>query len=58
MLSPVDRIIILEQIDNIRGRVDLERLVEIIEAVLAGRYPIETLKMITAVAVGDDSVFM
>lgn len=58
MLSPIDRIIILEQMDNVRGRIDLEQLVEIIETVLAGRYPLETLKMITAVAVGDNSVFM
>lgn len=58
MLSPVDRIIILEQMDNIRGRVDLEKLVEVIETVLSGRYPLETVKMIIAVAVGDNSVFM
>ncbi|MGC8738873.1 MAG: hypothetical protein ACP5UA_09540 [Candidatus Hydrogenedens sp.] len=58
MLSPIDRIILLEQIDNVRGRIDLEKLVEIIETVLAERYPVENLKIIIAVAVGDNSIFM
>lgn len=58
MLSPIDRVIILEQMDSVRGRIDLERLIEIIESVLSGRYPHETVKMITAVAMGDESVFM
>ncbi len=58
MLSPVDRIIILEQIDDTRGRIDLEKLIEIIETVLAGRCPVETLKMIEAIAVGDDSILI
>ncbi len=58
MFSPIDRITILEHIDNTRGRIDLEKLVEIIDAVISGRYPIETTKMIIAVAIGDNSVFM
>lgn len=58
MLSSIDRIILLEQLDNVRGRIDLEKLVEIIETILAGRYPIENIKMIIAVAAGDNSIFM
>jgi len=58
MLSPIDRIILLEQIDNVRGRIDLEKLVEIIETVLTGRYPIENMRIIISVAVGDNSIFM
>lgn len=58
MLSPIDRIILLEQIDNVRGRIDLEKLVEIIETVLTGRYSIENMRIIISVAVGDNSIFM
>lgn len=58
MLSPIDRIILLEQIENVRVRIDLEKLIEILETVIAGRYTIETTKMIIAVAIGDNSIFM
>ncbi|HOV33424.1 MAG TPA: DUF494 family protein [Candidatus Hydrogenedens sp.] len=58
MITPLDRILLLEWIEQIPGRITLEKLVEIVELALGPRYSYEVMKMIIGVAIGDESVFM
>jgi hypothetical protein len=58
MITPLDRILLLEWIEQVPGRINLEKLVEIVELALGPRYSYEVMKMIIGVAIGDESVFM
>ncbi|HOK09745.1 MAG TPA: DUF494 family protein [Candidatus Hydrogenedens sp.] len=58
MITPIDRILLLEWLEQSRGKVNLEVLINVIQIALGPRYTYEEMKMIIGVALGDETVFV
>ncbi|HOQ31988.1 MAG TPA: hypothetical protein PLA12_05690 [Candidatus Hydrogenedens sp.] len=58
MLSPIDRILLLEQIENAPSRIHFAKLIDILDTILEGRYGFDNIRVIMSVAFGDKSLFM